>query len=324
MNEKNFSKANSYDAYGHNANLDLMVPDEMFIKLLIYRGSKRDEIIKVVKDLYLYPLAASDIDNIKIKCRSTEDGQKMIDANQTKLTGGESLYISEKVRQEFKYPEVFDSMMKLLKDNDVIHCFSNRQLVTNLNKRRFLECSILFGLSFPRFKQGWKVKFEEKINETEYDLFKYYFWDIGNYDQNKCDALIDKHPEYPFYNDFKSVNGFSQVNLLSYFSIASEDEILNHERNLFEDEMTHREEQSDISSNSYSVKKDSQYIRRKNHYNKLLVHLEKAEFWLKELERIFARITGKTRYNIMKDNLKNIRRINRVPELDEEYIFHRK
>jgi len=67
--------------------------------------------------------------------------------------------------------------------------------------------------------------------------------------------------------------------------------------------------------NSYSEKKDSQYIRRENHYNKLLVHLEKVESNSKELDSTFSCINGKIRYKI-----KNDRRLSRIPE--DDIIIH--
>jgi len=74
----------------------------------------------------------------------------------------------------------------------------------------------------------------------------------------------------------------------------------------------------------YLEKKDSQYIRRRKRYNKFFVHLEKVESNSKGLERIFSRITGKMRANILNEKWKNKRRLNRFPEQDEEYIIRRK
>ncbi|MDA3813707.1 MAG: hypothetical protein PF570_05575 [Candidatus Cloacimonetes bacterium] len=316
MKKKNISKAVSYTASRGNVTLDLMVPEEKFIKLLIYRGCRRDEIKKILRDLNLYPLAASDLEAIIVKCRSTKEIRKIIKENQSKLAAGETLHTSENVRKEFEFPEVFDSMMKLPKNSDFLQALLNEQIITNSDKRRFLECSILFALPSNRFISGWKKKFDKELDETEFKQFRYYFWNIENYNQNKCEALIDDHPEYQFHVDFRYIYGFSLVNFLSYFSIASPEEILNHERKLFETEEAARDERFDRDLNSYSEKMDLQFIRRKKRYNKLLPHLEKAEYWSKKLERTFARIVGKTRYNLTRDLIKNRKRVTWIAEDD--------
>ncbi len=297
---------------------NLKLPQENLIKVLFYTGDENEEINEIMQEMKFNPTHDSDLERIYSDCVVLEEGRKMLEENRTNRHNGIALCSYEVVRKQFAVSELYDSV---LKDPLIITEFQDlqiRQLIMDTEKRKLLECSALVDLPFTRLQIGWKEKFDEELNEADYQTFLYYFWNIKFYSKDQLSAFIDRNHEYRFYKDFKYILGFTIANFLSYFAIITPEEVIKHEIDLFQEEEISREDRLFADHTSISKAEDSQFAQRRKKNEKTLVHEGKAEHDYKELDRIFARIIGKERHYLASDIIKNKRRLRRIEEPTEQ------
>lgn len=276
---------------------NLKIPQENFIKLLLYTGHENEEINEIMQNLKFSPTHDCDLERIYNDCVVLDDGRKMLEENRKNRHNGMALCSYEIIRKQFAVPELYDSLLKDPLNIAEFQGLQIRQLIMDTGKRKLLECSILVDLPLKRLQIGWKEKFDEELKEVDYETFLYYFWNIKFYSKDQLSDFIDWNYEYRFYEDFKYILGFSIANFLSYFTIITPEEVIKHEINLFQEEEISREERLATDPTSISKAEHSQFVQRTKNDEKTVVHEEKAEYYDKELKRIIVRIYGKQRAN---------------------------
>ncbi len=301
---------------------NLKLPQENLIKVLLYTGHENEEINEIMQNLKFIPTSDCDLERIYYDCVVLEEGRKMLEENRKNRHNGVALCSYEVIRKQFIVPDLYDSVLKDPLNVVEFQGLQIRQLIIDLDKRKLLECSILVDLPLKRLQIGWKKKFNEELIEADYETFLYYCWDIKFYSKDQLSAFIDRNQEYRFYKDFKCILGFTIANFLSYFTIITPEEVIKHEINLFQEEEISREERLAADPTSISKSENSQFVRRRKINKKTVIHEEKAEYYDKEIQRIFARITGKVRYNLTRDQIKNKRRLKRInsPIVQDEIL----
>jgi hypothetical protein len=294
----------------------MKLPQENLIRVLLYTGHENEEINNIMQDCNFIPTTVYDLDRIYKDCIALEEGRRMLEENRVNRRNGVALCSYDVIREQFEFPDLSDFVIS--NPTDISEFLGLQKLIVDADKRKLIECSIFVDLPFSRLKDGWKKKFNEELIETDYNGFLYYFWNIKFYRIDQFEIFIEQNRNYRFYEDFKFILGFSIANFLSYFAIITAEEFIKHEIKLFQEEEISREERLAADPSSISKTENSQFKRRQRQNMKTVDHETKAEELDHKLQRIFARIVGKERHNLTRDQIKNKRRIKRIDGPNEQ------
>ncbi|MBT3755893.1 MAG: hypothetical protein HOG24_06390 [Candidatus Cloacimonetes bacterium] len=273
------------------------LPYLKLIELLLYPGYKLKDIKEMISSLRLRAISDAELENIYDECIAVKGGKNMIKNNMKRLLSGKELYKSEDVRKRFAIVEVYDAFTCNPKLINLPFC----ELLINREKRRFLECSIVYSFPFKQLQKAWYKKYKQELTLNQYKSFCYYLFDLENYSKNEIYQFIEQNSDYLFYEDFKYIFGRSKVNFLTYFDIAVTEDINKSEKQNFG--LAKRNIQKKLRSdpNAISNAELHRYHTLEKINKKIMEGDIKMNFARKESHRIHMRIEGKQKVNNLRD-----------------------
>ncbi|MDP8268881.1 MAG: hypothetical protein P9L97_09155 [Candidatus Tenebribacter davisii] len=285
-----------------------LVPHEKLIEILIYIGNKIEDVQLILRKNYKFnPIPKCFLENIYHICTSFPGGMEMVKKNQKKLPLKETLVGSPAVRKSFRHPEMLDQALLWPRAITRRSVFTINKIIKNPQKRNLLELSLIVEMDFDRLYKAWIDKFKEKLTIKEYDLYKYYCWNLPRTDfRQGLYQYLQQNPDNWLYRGYFDFFDREPIDVILYFGLFSKEEREITSIQLY-DELLFQLKYS-LKNNVALPKWMSQELRRLDKKMEIKKKEEGYEYYRKQLERIFSRITGKTRYDLTLDMIKNKRK----------------
>ncbi len=301
----------------------LVIPHENAVRLLCYLGFPREKITDILYQSGFMQIPDCFLESIADDCLSFPEGKKMMTENKTKLQQQKTLSNSSVVRETFKYKAVYDEAFKrpfeIYKLDDIMF----KDILHNPLKRRLLDCCIIVDTPLARIQEAWK-QFKEELTVEQYNSYKYYIFNLCHEFEAGLFQYLEQNPENQLYQGYKYFLGKTPRDVMIYFGLVTVEEMKEYNKILWG--KANFDLIRKLKTDPLSVTKSEMMIYRSldKRVEKQFFEEKQKKSWDKELQRIFARIIGKVRYNLTQDQIKNKRRIARVPEKDEFYEIKRK
>ena len=315
-----------------------LVPHEQYIKTMIFAGLPLNEIVIGLNNKDYNKISDDKMKQIIKDCKSTPAGKDMIAKNEKIfLKDKVPPFMSEEVMETFKYKDMFYDLICLNIGYPDRRRYSLFYPVTSILKRQkertFIEIAAIMNMTLDEIIQGWSRILNKKVkNHPKNTLacYYYYFWRATR--TNMRDACADmadiacylhSDTSNSFYFPHRYLAYAQPESLQGFMGIFTDDERTYLNKDVWG--RCHLVIENALETNDFSI---PQWVI--NEYARIDIELkeregeEGKEYYRKQLERIFARITGKTRYNLTLDQIKNKRRIKRVAEKDQPYDLKRR
>jgi len=316
-----------------------MLPHEKYLKTMILSGMPW-ETIEIHNSMDGFNVIPDSIYKTYLEeCDNLPGGKEMIKKNIKNLKDKSKPYISEKILDEFAYPDYFCDLVyqcmgypRATNKSSGFHSIT--KTLTNRRERTFLEIAAILGMPFKEIKAGWGKLIGKKISEhanAKLACFYYYYWGFTLYNMrthgvNKGIDIVS-YLESTRLNDYyyphKQLIFTSAPVLFSYFGLLSNDDRLIMEKEEYG--RCHQIIMDSLDKRSYNIApwiitehaRTSEGIDRHE-------GAEGKDFYRRELDRIFRTAVTRTDEHSLMDIDKNKRRLEAKPEKDEPYDIKRK
>jgi len=205
------------------------LPYRQFIKPLIYCGIEVDKINEICKRWNLLQINLNDFQDIITELNSEDKIAELIQNNRKLIKAGKAPQMDPKVRDEFKFSEVFDKIVKCISQftisGDVYDITLPEELtyiLFNHRLRPFIECGKGVDFSFYQLNRIWKMFNPVGILHEYYDMYLYYFWNIKSIYPSEILSYIKTAPKDNYYYIHSKILGQGSSCFLGYYGFQDE------------------------------------------------------------------------------------------------------
>ncbi len=290
----------------------IAVPHKNFIRLLIYIGNKLDEVERILRSYQFNYIPKCFLKDIYNSCISFAEGKQMVAENRKRMALKEPLFGSPEVRKTFRYPAIYDAALQWPRAITRHRVFTINLILKNENKRRVFELAHIVGMRYRQLVDLWQRHFKVELTRNDYKLYKYYCWTLPKFPISKRGLYqyLQQDPTNYIYRSYKSFFELEPLDLIIKLGKFTDEER----------DMSNREMLGKLFMfRSIALQEGTPFPVW---MSKLMIKLEKKydiidkedgkEYYRRQLDRIFARITGKERYTRTRDQIKNIRRPKKI------------
>ena len=293
----------------------LVVPHKNFIRLLIYIGYKLDEVEGILRRYCFNHIPKCFLEDIYSGCISFAEGKEMVAENQKRMALKEPLFDSSEVRKTFHYKTIYDAAIQWPRAITRRGVFTINVILKSEYKRRVFDLAHIVGMRYRQLFDLWQRHFKVELTRNDYKLYKYYCWTLPKFPFSKRGLYqyLQQDPTNALYRSYKSFFDLEPLDLIMKLGKFTDKER----------DMSNREMLGKLFVYRSIALQDGTPFP--NWMNKLLIKLEEKydeldeeenkEYYRKQLQRIFDRITGKVRYTMTRDQIKNIRRPKKIETL---------
>lgn len=204
------------------------LPHRQFLKPLIYCGINAEKIAEICKKWNLLQISFIDFQEIEKELISDKNIAKLIQSNRELIKAGKTPRMKD-VRAEYKFPEVFDKLVKSLAKFALTGDLDDLELpeeltyiLFNYRLRPFIECGKAVGFSFYQLNRIWKRFNPVGIIHEYYDIYLEYFWNIELINSSEILSYIEVAIKDHYYDIHTKIIGQDKACFLGYFGFLDE------------------------------------------------------------------------------------------------------